>query len=326
MNRNIILIIALVVVGGITWLVWKNKPDTATTLDRTASNFKIDDVNTIGRILITNKDGSRSDLKRVNDYWTINDQHRARQQSVEHLLKGINRQHLDYIPNKAATEGILKSIAVNGMHVEIFDLTGNSLLAYYIGGVTQDEGGTFFLKEGSTQPYTLIEPGFSGGLRARYALRPVDWRDVRFWIEDTEAIDTFKVDYPKDRQHSYMLFKNGNSYDIEPLYTTTPRKEGANKVKIESYITSLSQLACENFLPTSAERDSIISMVPHLQIDMIYTDKKSYLKFFSNSLPEGQKSATDIPRFFIDYSGKDFMIAQQEVIKEAFRSYSYFFE
>ncbi len=326
MNRNIILIIVLVMVGGITWFVWKNKPDTTSTLDRAESNFKIEDVNTIGRILITNKDGSRSDLKRTGDHWMINDQHRARQQSVEHLLKGINRQHLDYIPNKAATEGILKSIAVNGMHVEIFDRSGNSLLAYYIGGVTQDEGGTFFLKEGSSQPYTLIEPGFSGGLRARYALRPVDWRDVRFWIEDTAAIDTFKVDYPKDRQHSFMLFRKGNNYSIEPLHSTTPRKEGANNVKIESYVTSLSKLACENFLPESAERDSIISMVPHLQIDMIYNDKKSYLNFFPNSIPESQKAKTDIPRFFIDYSGNDFMLAQQEVIKGAFRSYSYFFE
>jgi hypothetical protein len=125
MNRNIILIIVLVIIGGITWFVWKIKPDTTSTLDRTDSNFKIEDINTIGRILITNKDGSRSDLKRVGDYWTINDEHRARQRSVEHLLKGINRQHLDYIPNKAATEGILKSIAVNGMHVEIFDHSGN---------------------------------------------------------------------------------------------------------------------------------------------------------------------------------------------------------
>ncbi len=71
-------------------------------------------------------------------------------------------------------------MAVTGIHVEIFDHQGNELLNYYVGGVTQDERGTFFLKEGSTQPYCLNQPGFDGGLRARYALAPVDWRDVRF--------------------------------------------------------------------------------------------------------------------------------------------------
>ncbi|MDQ3017608.1 MAG: DUF4340 domain-containing protein [Bacteroidota bacterium] len=326
MNRNIILILVLVIAGGIAWYVWKNKPDEKTTLDRTESNFKIDDVNTISRILITNKDGTRSDLKRVDDQWIINDQHRARQSNVEHLLKGINRQHLDYIPNKAATEGILKSIAVNGIHVEIFDLSGNPLLTYYLGGVTQGEGGTFFLKEGSTQPYTLIEPGFAGGLRARYALRPTDWRDIHFWVEDTESIDTLKVDYPKEHQHAFILIRNGNNYNVEPLYTTTPRKKNENQVKIKSYLTTLSKLACENFLPESAERDSIIDMLPFIEMNMIYKDKSTYLNFFPVVVPEAEKSNTDIPRFFIDYGGKDFMIAQQDVIKGAFRSYEYFFE
>ena len=37
-------------------------------------------------------------------------------------------------------------MAVNGIHVEIFDQTGKELLNYYVGGVTQDERGTFFLK------------------------------------------------------------------------------------------------------------------------------------------------------------------------------------
>ena len=245
MKRNILLLIALVVIGLVVFYVYKNKGDRTTTIDRAESNFKIEDVNTIGRIILTHKDGTRSDLKRVGDYWVVNDMHRVRQSNINHLLKGIQTQHLDHIPNKAATENILPSMAVTGIHVEIFDLKGEGLLNYYVGGVTQDERGTFFLKEGATQPYCLNQPGFDGGLRARYALAPVDWRDVHFWMEDTEKMDTMKVYYPKQIQHSFVIYKKGIGYGVEPMFSTTPRKEGDVTNRVKSYFTNLASIACE---------------------------------------------------------------------------------
>lgn len=326
MNRNYILILILLIVSAAAVFVWKNKKDPSANIERTESNFKIADVNTIGRIVITNKEGSRSDLRRKSDHWIINDQHRARQTNIDNLLKTINRQHLDHIPTREATTNILNSMAVNGIHVEIFDLRDQKLLGYYVGGVTHNERATHFLKEGSTQPYSLVLPGFEGGLRARYSLRPVDWRDLRFWIEENEKIDTLKVHYPKQRQHSFVIYKTGNEYAIEPMFSTTPRKENENQVKIQSYMTSLSKLACENFLNESPQRDSIIQSIPFLEMDMIYPDKQHYLNFFAITQVIQPENSTEIPRYFLDYSGRDFMIAQHNVIKEAFRSYDYFFE
>ncbi|HUR29836.1 MAG TPA: hypothetical protein VMZ69_00320 [Saprospiraceae bacterium] len=325
MNRNIILIVILVLVSGIAFYIWKTKKDPSTNFERTESNFQIEDVNSIARIIITNKEGVRSDLKREGDHWTINDEHRVRQTNIDHLLKGIQRQKLEHIPTRAASEGVISSMAVNGIHVEIFDNAGNKMLGYYVGGVTPDELGTFFLKEGSNQPYSLADPGWDGSMRVRYALRPVDWRDVRFWIEDNEKIDTLKVNYPKEHQHSFIISKNGSNYDVRPLFSTTVRKENVNTTKVESYFTSLSKLACVNYLSDSPEKDSILQSVPFMEMEMIYPEKKSYLRFFSKPSPRAEGS-TAIPSYFIDYSGKDFMIAQHEVVKGAFRSYESFFD
>ena len=110
MKKNILLLIALMIISAIVFYVYKNKGDRTTTIDRAESNFKIEDVNTIGRIILTHKDGTRSDLKRVGDHWVVNDMHRVRQSNIDHLLKVIQTQHLDHIPNKAATENILLSM------------------------------------------------------------------------------------------------------------------------------------------------------------------------------------------------------------------------
>ncbi|MBK9104179.1 MAG: hypothetical protein IPL92_06310 [Saprospiraceae bacterium] len=325
MKRNIILLIAMVLIGLIVFYVYKNKGDQSTTIDRAESNFKIENINTIGRIILTQKDGTRSDLKRVGDHWVINDQHRVRQTNIDHLLRGIQTQHLDHIPNRAATENILPSMAVTGIHVEIFDLNGASLLNYYVGGVTQDERGTYFLKEGSSQPYCLNQPGFDGGMRARYALTPVDWRDVRFWMEDMDKVDTMKVRYPKQIQHSFVIYKKGSGYAVDPMYTTTPRKEGEVTNRVKSYFTTLSQLACEDYMNDAQEKDSILQMVPFMEMTMIYPDKTSSLKFYPVGPISVSEFSPPVSRYFIQYEGKDFMIGQHEVMKGAFRSYDYFF-
>ena len=326
MKRNLILLIIALVAALVVLFVYKNKGDKSTTIDRAESNFKIEDISTIGRIILTHKDGTRSDLKRTGEHWIVNDQHRVRQTNIDHLLTGIQRQHLDHIPNRAATEHIIPTMAVSGIHVEIFDLEGKELLNYYVGGVTQDERGTFFLKEGSSQPYCLNQPGFDGGLRARYALTPVDWRDVRFWMEDTEDIDTLKVDYPKQHQYSFVAYKKGNGYAVDPMYSTTPRLEGDPTNRVRSYLTIISKLACEDYLNEAHEKDSILQMVPWMDMRMIYDDRASALKFYPVGPAGTSEFSPTVNRYFIHYEGKDFMIGQHEVLKGAFRSYSYFFE
>jgi len=325
MKRLGILAVVVILLGGIVYVLQKNRKDTDTNIDRAESNFRIENPLTIGRIILTNKNGSRSDLKRVGDRWTINDQYKARQSSVDVLLTGIQRQNLDHIPNRAAIEDILKTMATSGIHVEIFDLAGKPLLSYYVGGVTQDEYGTFFLKEGSSQPYCLNLPGFDGSLRPRYALQPLDWRDVRFWMEDNEKIDSIIVDYPQQHAAAFIIDKKGIGYDVEPLYSTTPIKKGQTTNLVKSYMTNLSGLACEDYLNDMPNKDSILQMQPFMEMKIIYPDKQSRIRFYPVGLPGDSEFSSPYSHYYIDYEGRDFMLAQYEVIKPAFRSYEYFF-
>lgn len=325
MKRNLILTLVVLLLGTGAYFAYKNKPDSSTNIDRAESNFKIDDPNTIGRIILTHKDGTRSDLKRVDDHWTINDNYKARQSSIDFLLTGIQLQSLDHIPNAATTKNILPFMISSGIHVEIFDHQGKSLLDYYVGGVTADESATYFLKEGSDQPYALVQPGFDGTLRVRYAIKPIDWRDVRFWTEDNDRIDTLIVDYPRQHQHAFKIYKKGMGYAVDPLYRTTPILKKENETLVRSYFTSLSQLACEDYLIDAPERDSILQLEPFVHMQIVYPDKRTNLRFYPVGAPVRSEFSPPFNRYFIDYEGRDFMLAQYNVIKGAFRSYDYFF-
>jgi hypothetical protein len=325
MKRLGILAGVILLLVGIVYVLQKNKKDPDTNINRPESNFRIENPLTIGRIILTPKSGARSDLKRVGDHWMINDQYKARQSSVDVLLLGIQRQNLDHIPNRAANDDILRTMATSGIHVEIFDVAGKPLLSYYVGGVTQDEYGTFFLKEGSSQPYCLNLPGFDGSLRPRYNIQPLDWRDVRFWMEDNDKIDSIIVDYPQQHSSAFKIYKKGMGYSVDPLYSTTSTKQGQTTNLVKSYLTNLSGLACEDYLNEMPKKDSILRMEPFMEMKIIYPDKRSRLRFYTVGQPGDSPYSAKYSHYYIDYEGRDFMLAQYEVIKPAFRSYDYFF-
>ncbi len=325
MKRLLILTGVVIILAGAIYVLQKNKKNPDANFNRAESNFRIENPLTIGRIILTNKNGSRSDLKRVDDHWTINDVYKARQSSVDILLTGLQRQNLDHIPNRAANDDILRTMATSGIHVEIFDLAGKALLSFYVGGVTQDEYGTFFLKEGSSQPYCLNLPGFEGSLRPRYALQPLDWRDVRFWMEDNDKIDSITVNYPQQHQHAFKLYKKGIGYAVDPLYSTTPLQKGQVTNIVKSYLTNLSALACEDYMNDMPKKDSILQQEPFMEMKIVYPDRTSRLRFYPVGTPSDSPYSPPYSHFYIDYAGRDFMIAQYEVIKGAFRSYDYFY-
>jgi hypothetical protein len=325
MRRNIILTIALLVLAGVVYYMFKTGAGDGSTKIRAESNFKIEDIESIGRIVLTQPDGVTCDLTRGKDHWMVNGTHKVRQTSIDFLLKGLELQHLDHIPGPEASQTIMSSIDNIGIRVEVFGRNAQLLLDFRVGAVTNDERGTYFVKAGSSQPYCLTQPGFEGGLRARYALTPLDWRDVRFWMEDLEKADSIIVDYPNQKQYAFMVVAKGAKYEVTPVYNTTPLRKGDVQARVRSYFTSLTQLACEDYVNEAHEKDSILRMTPFMEMKIIYPESSSRLRFY----PIGQLAVSEFSpvanRYFIDYQNRDFMVGQYNVIKGAFRSYQYFY-
>lgn len=324
MKRNFILLIALAVIAGIAFFLLRKPVDKTTSIDRAESNFKVPSAE-IGRILITRKDGEIVDLKRTGDFWKLNDKYKARQSTLNILLRGIERQHLDHIPNNKTTANLLPYFATNGIHVEIFDLKGEKTTGYYVGETTQDERGTYFIKENSNQPYCLNEPGFEGSLHVRYNIKAEEWRDVKFWIEEASKIDTLKVNYPGSRQESFIVVKKSGGFEVTPMFSTTPIIKGNPSNAVHAYYGALEKIACELFIKDQVEKDSILKMTPFMEMNMIYADHSSYIRFYPRGPVGVSEYSPTIQNYYIDYNGEDFMSGQHDVLKGAFRGYGYFY-
>lgn len=326
MKRTWILSGVFLVLIVIMLVLVSNREDGDSSFEEYEGNFKISNVDEVGRIFIANRDGSTVDLKRKADHWTVNDSFIARQTMINTLLETVSKLEIRYIPARAAIPNITKTLAVYGIKVEIYTRQGSELKTYYVGGATQDERGTFMIKEGSEQPFAIHLPTMDGGLRARFEPRVRDWRDRHFLQIKPEEIEMVKVNYPRRRHASFVLKRNGSSYEISALYPDTPEKSGEfRKAAADNFMRDLTNVACESFENDYPKKDSIRALLPwsEYQLTLRGGDSIGFSLYPCGPLIESEFSPS-VHRFFIDCNTGDFMLGQYSVLEDILRGYEYF--
>lgn len=324
MKKSLVLFALVVVLGVIAWQMTKNRPAQSASYDVSASEFAIDPVQSIQRVFISDKSGQKIDLKKGRNEWVVNDLYRADQNSVDLLLKGIQKLEIQYIPPKAAIENIIKTMASFGIQVEIFGKGDALLKKYFVGGMTQDERGTYFLMDGANQPYVMQVPGFVGNLRERYRPEIKRFRSQRFLQVDPGQVKQIDVRYPTQPENDFRLVSTLTGYELSlgsPGQFTKSQK--AAKGRVEAFLDGLQKVACESYLTGDVRQDSVSAELPFcvMRIEQDNADVQD-VQFWQKQSAQ-KVSQQGLHRFYILKNG-EFMLGQYDVIKEAFRSGAYF--
>lgn len=322
-------IIAIVFLGLIiaAFFLLKGEKGSTASFDTYEGNFAIEDPGSIGRIFIASRTGSIVDLKRQKDKWVINDKYPVRKSNIELMLQTLRRVSIKYIPAKAANQNIAKEMAVHGIKVEVYDLQGEKLKSYYVGGSTSDERGTYMLMDGASQPFVVEIPGMDGSIRARFEIPETAWRDRHFLEINANDIKEVKVEYPRDKNSSFVLERAGKNYEVEPLYESTIRKKGEPiKSRADVFLKAISNAACESFENQYPDKDSIRSLLPWsvYAIRLENGDSIGLTLYPSGPLMASNFNDEPVHRFFVDCSCGDFMLAQYGVLRELLRGYEHF--
>jgi hypothetical protein len=334
-NKTILLLGAAVVLGLLAFLLLKQSgpKSTLTGADR---KFAVSNINDVHQVFIADRSGNTTTLERKDGYWLYNGQWKTRPTAISNLLDAIEKIDILYKPSQAAVPNMVKSLAAQGIKVEIYDRNQKLLKAYYVGGATPDETGVFIIMEGAEEPYVGYIPGWTGNLRYRYSMKGDDWRDRSLLAFNPEQITSVTVDYPKQQNKSFVLSKMNQQYEVKPLYDYA----GANvktyrERSAESFLVGFEKLAAEAFENNNPARDSIARQLPFVIISV--TDdqgNKAEARFhpiFNNDLYQDPKTGlySENPlaeRYYVDVvSSGDFMLVQDRVYRKIFAAYDFFF-
>lgn len=332
MKKNYLLIIVFLLLGGGTayHFLTKNNKTSKTTLgwDR---KFAVDDANDIHKIFIAKRTGVTSTLERNGDHWLYNGQWKANPNSVKNLMEVLTTVTLKFVPPKAAIDNIVRDMASRGIKVEVYDKKGNKLKAFYVGDIGADGESTYMIMENSEQPMAVTLPHMTGHVRPRFEISGDQWRDKALFSYKPEEIKSVSIEYPKQRNKSFLLERKGNDFEVKPFYENVPAiNRDVAKGRVEGFLVGFERLVAENYVNDYEHKDSIRNMIPFSIISVTdMDDNKKAAAFYQSykiNTATGERSADIVERYHADVSNGDWMLVQHRVFEKVFWPYEAFFE
>jgi len=240
MKRNRKAIILVVLLGSLsTWFILHNGKS---TIKQTLRDFAVADTASIDKIFLADKSGKAVTLERkAAGQWTVNGKHLVRRDAIETLLYTIKKIDVKEPVGKKATDFVVKKLASEAVKCEIYQ-QGELTKAYYVGGETQDQTGTYMIlidvetMQPSAKPFVTYIPGFEGFLTTRYFTDEKDWRDRTVFSYVPNTIKSVKLEIPDKPELGYEVLQIAeNKFQVRSL--------GDN-----SLLTDLDTLAVKQYL------------------------------------------------------------------------------
>lgn len=270
-NRLAIIITSLLIVIAAV-LLWNNRY--LTTLRGDAYDFTVRDTASVTRLFFADKSGNQVLLSRTDEGWKVNDKYDAQPTMVNNMLHTLDKMRIKMPVSLASHDNVITRMAGTNTKVEVYQIVPRINLfnkiklfphekltkVFYIGDVTQDNTGTYVLKEGADKAYIVHLHGFRGFISSRFSADEEDWRDHKIISEDINDIASVKLEFNNDPKNSFVINEKGRySYEMKRL------SDGSNvdidTIRVLNLLTSFGDVHFEAFLSdiTKERRDSIIN-------------------------------------------------------------------
>ena len=275
-NRLAIIITSILIVIAAV-LLWNNRY--LTTLKGEAYDFTVRDTASVTRLFFADKSGNQVLLSRTNEGWKVNDKYDAQPVMIDNMLYTLDKMRIKMPVSLASHDNVITRMAGTNTKVEVYQIVPRINLfnkiklfphekltkVFFIGDITQDNNGTYVLKEGADKAYIVHLHGFRGFISSRFSTNQEDWRDHKIFSHNISDIASMKLEFNNDPDNSFIINEKGRySYEMKRL------SDGSNvdidTIRVLNLLTSFGDVRFESFLTDIAQqrRDSIINS-PYLE-------------------------------------------------------------
>lgn len=241
------------------------------TIDEATLGFMVYDTASITKLFFADKSGNQTLLER-NNGWIINNEYKANQDLVNQMLYTINRIHIKPMSIKKK-DNIVTQMAATNTKVEVYQMMPRINLfnkiklfyhetrsrVFYVGGVTQDNTGTYVLSEGGDNVYIAYLPALNGSISSRFSALPLDWRSHVIFNSNINDIASVKLEINNEPDNSFII----NTIDRAQYSMTRLNGQPVDfsENRVLTLMSSFQDVRFEAFLNDiePARRDSIIN-------------------------------------------------------------------
>lgn len=287
----------------------------------------VSDTSNVQHIRIINRDSPSFEFSRKRGIWINEDGSYVRKDAIDNLLMTLNRQRVSSLVPKPALDNVVKDLSTQSVKVDVLDGNKESIISFYVGGVTPDERGTFMIREGSDIPVIVNIPGFEGGLRTRYIMSKNDW-ESRELIPDLNEISVLEIEYPSRQDQSFRIRKNNrNNPEISKLGGTKREFHTFNKYLLLELQRRLKNLYSEAVLPED-NRAKIHKSIPFCRMYIRNIDGEEIrLEFYPKAWVDYEDPGVvkkQIERYYTLRGDGKLFLTQHLLMQKIFVGYEHF--
>ena len=285
-NRLAIIITSILIIVAVV-LLWNNRY--LTSLRGEAYDFTVRDTASVTRLFFADKSDNQVLLSRTEEGWKVNEKYDAQPTMVNNMLQTLNKMRIKMPVSLASHNNVIKRMAGTNTKVEVYQIVPRINLfnkiklfphekltkVFYIGDVTQDNSGTYVLKEGADKAYIVHLHGFRGFISSRFSANQEDWRDHKIISNDINEIASVKLEFNNEPKNSFIINEKGRfTYEMKRLHDDS--NIDFDTIRVLNLLTSFNDVRFEAFLTdiTQERRDSIINSPYQERLTLITKDGK----------------------------------------------------
>ena len=329
MKKKNIIIIAAVAIVCLAALIVALRGSRKATFKQ---DYHIEDVSTVTRIFLADKQEGEVLLTRVGDStWVVDNEYPANQPMVKLFLETLNTMRIRQQVNRNAVPTVIKHLAAKGIKVEVYQRVP---LINWFGGKLR-----LFTREkltctyyGDKVPCVIYIPGFRGFLTPRFVTDPLKWRSHTIVDLDAKAIGRIELEIPADQNESFAVVNNGAGFDFIVGGSKVP---AFDTLRVAALIASFTWLNFDEFasiVPNS--NDSSLVGAPRTILRITDTagttrEVRTYIKYANPNdmavVPDEEMYETfDVNRLYAIVDNTDTVLIQYHVFDNILQPASFF--
>ena len=197
--------------------------------------------------------------------WEVNGKYKARPNIIQLMIVGLSKAEVKRPVAEENKKKVIEFLKQKGIRVKVEGADWSKQFFIYTN--ENDANSSYYLEEGSPEPYIVYVPGFSGDMANLFKMGEADWRSKALFTTTPVSLQKINVSYPAYKTSNVEIVWNADK---------TFNVLGVNKVDSAKVITYLSQFEQVNI-------DSYI-----------YVDKENIMSTLRKNAPQAIVEVADL--------------------------------
>ncbi len=229
--------------------------------------FKLSETENIDHVILQSS-GKTIDLKFENNHWKVNDTWEADSRMVKVLFATLKQAEPRRPVAASLRDSVKNLLEQKGIRVS---LSGGGIIKTFLSGGNALKTETWFLKEGESQPYSMIIPGYRVYVGGILEMDESGWRNKRIFDFNWRNFKSLTSSYPRDPKQGFEIGMKDRYFGIKDM-------PEADTTKLNNYLDAVSLLFATRFVSTAQPKtDSLVKVAPTVKIEITDIADRSYV-------------------------------------------------